>query len=206
MVKYCHDRNPHGVIAVADTFGRSRERGNLAAEYFFGQHFRDNASGSGNIASFAGEDHVILNEIPMQDQVAVNVDDVFPTAGGNGFVADGGYPESSVLVPDVVHGNRRDVLEVLYDIAGAHARSVVRNQDFGGHDGLLHHAVEAKVKRPRPVVSGNDQRYCHRTVKLLVRLGVRGWAIASVQNLCRGVARGDSGRKESDVAEIILQK
>ena len=117
---------------------------------------------------------MILNEIPLQDQVAVDVDDVFTTAGGNGFVADGCHPESSVLMPDMVHGNRRDVLEVLYDIAGAHARSVVRNQDFGGHDGLLHHAVEAKVKRPRPVVSGNDQRYCHRTVKLLVRLGVRG--------------------------------
>ena len=27
-----------------------------------------------------------------------------------------------------------------------------------------------------------------------------------MQNLCRGVARGDSGRKENDVAEIILQK
>ena len=117
---------------------------------------------------------MVLNEIPLQDQVAVDLDNVFSFAGGNGFVADGRQAETVILVPDMAHGNRRDVLEVLYDIAGAHARSVVRNQDFGGHDGLLHHAVEAKVKRPRPVVSGNDQRYCHRTVKLLVRLGVRG--------------------------------
>ena len=174
MVEYRHDRDSYDIVAAADAFHQRGQRCDLPAEHLAGQQFGDDAPGAGDEASFPGEKHVVLNEIPLQDQVAVDLDNVFSFAGGNGFVADGRQAETVILVPDMAHGNRRDVLEVLYDIAGAHARSVVRNQDFGGHDGLLHHAVEAKVKRPRPVVSGNDQRYCHRTVKLLVRLGVRG--------------------------------
>ena len=102
------------------------------------------------------------------------MDNIVAGAGGDGLVADGCDAESAVLVPDVVHGNRRDVLKMPHDIAGADTRSVVRNQYLGGHDGLLHHAVETQIERTRPVVSGNDQRNSHRTVKLLVRLGVRG--------------------------------
>ena len=158
-----HDGYAHAVVAVAHALGQRRQRGDLAAEDLLGQHFGDDAAGARNVAAFPGEEYVVLNEIALQDQVAVDMDDIVAGAGGDGLVADGCDPESPVFMPDVVHGNRRDVLEVPHDIAGADARSVVRNQDFGRHDGLLHHAVETQVKRPRPIVSSNDQRYSHRT-------------------------------------------
>ena len=150
------DRNPHDVVAVADAPGQRGQRRDLAAEDLLGQHFGNDTPRSRDIRALAGEEDVILNEIALQDQIAVDVDDIVSGAGGNGFVADGGDAESPVLVPDVVHGNGRDVLEMPHDIPGADARPVVRNQYFGGQDGLLHDTVEAQVERTRPVVGGND--------------------------------------------------
>lgn len=157
-----HDGHAHDVVAVAHAFGQRRQRGDLSAEDLLGQHFGDDAAGARNITPLPGEEDMVLNEIALQDQVAIDMDNIVAGAGGDGLVADGCDAESAVLVPDVVHGNRRDVLKMPHDIAGADTRSVVRNQYLGGHDGLLHHAVETQIERTRPVVSGNDQRNSHR--------------------------------------------
>ena len=48
---------------------------------------------------------MILNEIPLQDQVAVDLDEVGAPAGRDGLVADGGDAEPAVLVPDMADGD-----------------------------------------------------------------------------------------------------
>ena len=116
---------------------------------------------------------MVLHEFTVQDQISVDLDDVFAAAGGNGLVADGGQPESPVLMPDVVYGNRRDVLEMLHDISGADARTVVRDQDLGRHYGLLHDAVETQIEGARPVVGGNYQGNCHDTVRIYLVVWLR---------------------------------
>lgn len=48
----------------------------------------------------------------LQDQVAVDLDDVFSAAGRNGLVADFRQPESVVLVPDMAYRYGRNRFEV----------------------------------------------------------------------------------------------
>ena len=100
-----HDGYAHDVVAVADALGQRRQRGDFAAEDPLGQHFGDDAAGARNVAVFPGEENVVLDEIALQDQVAVDMDDIVAGAGCDGLVADGRNPESAVLVPDVMHGN-----------------------------------------------------------------------------------------------------
>ena len=100
---------------------------------------------------------MILDEVALQDQVAVDLYDVFAAARRDGFVADHGKAEPLVLVPDMPDGDGRHRLEMADDIAGADTRAVVGDQDFRGHGRLLHYAVQAQVEGPRPVVGGDDQ-------------------------------------------------
>lgn len=90
MVEYRHDRDSYDIVAAADAFHQRGQRCDLPAEPPCG--FSSSVMmppGAGDEASFPGEKHVVLNEIPLQDQVAVDLDNVFSFAGGNGFVADG---------------------------------------------------------------------------------------------------------------------
>lgn len=100
---------------------------------------------------------MILDEVTLEDQVAVDLYDVFATARRDGFVADHGKAEPLVLVPDVPDGDGDTASKWRDDIAGADTRAVVGDQDFRGHGRLLHYAVQAQVEGPRPVVGGDDQ-------------------------------------------------
>ena len=48
---------------------------------------------------------MVLNEIALQDQVAIDMDNIVAGAGGDGLVADGGDAEPAVLVPDMADGD-----------------------------------------------------------------------------------------------------
>ena len=156
-VEECHERDADDVVAVAYAPHQRRERGDLPAEHLAGEHFGDDAPRPGDVAAPLCEDHVILDEVALQDQVAVDLYDVFAAARRDGFVADHGKAEPLVLVPDVPDGDGRHRLEMADDIAGADTRAVVGDQDFRGHGRLLHYAVQAQVEGPRPVVGGDDQ-------------------------------------------------
>lgn len=156
-VEECHERDADGVVAVAHAPHQRCERGDLPAEYLAGEHFGDDAARPGDVVAPMCEDHVILDEVTLEDQVAVDLYDVFATARRDGFVADHGQAEPLVLVPDVPDGDGRHRFEMADDIAGADTRTVVSDQDFRGHGRLLHYAVQAQVEGPRPVVGGDDQ-------------------------------------------------
>ena len=104
---------------------------------------------------------MVADEIPLQDHVSVDEDDVVALAGGNGPVANGGSPESAVFVPDVAQRNGGDGGETLHHVAGTHARSVVGDQNLRRHRALPHDAFETEFERAGPVVGGDNQRNGH---------------------------------------------
>lgn len=118
-VEYCGDRDAQGVVAVADAPAQGGQRRYFAAEDFPGQCFGDDSARPGDIVPLFGEGDMVLNEVALQDQVAVDLYDVFATARRDGFVADHGQAEPLVLVPDVPDGDGRHRFEMADDIAGA---------------------------------------------------------------------------------------
>jgi|GEM_PF-4734240 len=104
-VEYCGDRDAQGVVAVADAPAQGGQRRYFAAEDFPGQCFGDDSARPGDIVPLFGEGDMVLNEVALQDQVAVDLDEVVAPAGRDGLVADGGDAEPAVLVPDMADGD-----------------------------------------------------------------------------------------------------
>ena len=183
-VEIGHQRNPDDVVAVADALHQRGQRGDLAPQHLIGEHLGNDAARSGDEAAGLRENHVVLNEMTLQDQVAVDLDDVFSAAGRNGLVADFRQPESVVLVPDMAYRYGRNRFEVADYVACGDARTVVGDDDFRRHDSLLHYAVEAQIEGSGPIVSGDDQRYSHYSNMFLGCLTGTA-AYGTTQYLCR---------------------
>ena len=92
-------------VAVADAPAQGGQRRYFAAEDFPGQCFGDDSARPGDIVPLFGEGDMVLNEVALQDQVAVDLDEVVAPAGRDGLVADGGDAEPAVLVPDMADGD-----------------------------------------------------------------------------------------------------
>ena len=67
------DGDAHDVVAAVNAPGEGRERGDHAAEHLLREFAGQHAARAGDVAAAAREGQVVLDEVALQDQVAVDL-------------------------------------------------------------------------------------------------------------------------------------
>ena len=109
-----------------------------------------------------GDREMVFDEAGREHAVAVDLDEVFAFASGDGAVSDGAETEARVLVPDVAERTGRLFAKGVDEFSGRGAAAVVGDEDFVRQAGLALHAFQDEAQCFRPIVGRNEQSAGHR--------------------------------------------
>ena len=101
------------------------------------------------------------DKVPSHHAVAVHKEKIVPRGKLHRFIAGLCRPESSILLPSMKDGNRRNHPKPLDQETRRLLRSIVRYNHLKVRVGLSHEAAKRQLQRLGPVVCGENHGNLH---------------------------------------------